>query len=240
METHKNTIVDKVFSHIGAFLLLAAGGFSIWGTIEQQVQTAWGASKEGCIAGAVAAYLLGVASGIMLVRHFELSKATIELSELRDSLTSAEKEVKAAQAQLAGKDATIQREKEKNAKLAAILDERKRQEREQAQRDEDADRLLKLTMAEYKVIDGILVAESHGKEYRHSYNTAIGNLYSHGVIEDLYDGKTYVIAMRLRPFFEKYAEAIHEIANGTNEDRLRIAESIRQGTYHGSIPILND
>ena len=91
-------------------------------------------------------------------------------------------------------------------------------------------------MAEHEVIGDILVAESHGKEYRHSYNTAIGNLYSHGVIEDLHDGKTYVIAMRLRPFFEKYAEAIHEIANGTNEDRLRIAESIRQGTYHGSIP----
>lgn len=137
---------------------------------------------------------------------------------------------------LKGKQAALENERRKNAKLAAILDERKRQEREQAQRDEDADRILKLTMAEYKVIDGILVAAAQGKNYRRSYNTAIGNLYSHGVIEDLHDGKTYVIAMRLRPFFEKYAEAIHEIANGTNEDRLRIAESIRQGTYHGSIP----
>lgn len=124
METHKNMIVDKVFSHIGAFLLLAAGGFSIWGTIEQQMQTAWGASKEGCIAVAVAAYLLGVASGIKLVRHFELSKATAELAELRDSLTSAEKEVKAAQAQLAGKDAAIKREKEKSAKVASNLNQR--------------------------------------------------------------------------------------------------------------------
>lgn len=141
-----------------------------------------------------------------------------------------------AKSRIEGMRAALDNEKRRSAELAEILDERKRQEREQAQRDEDADRILKLTMAEHEVIDDIIVAESHGKEYQHSYNTAIGNLYSNGVIENLHDGKTYVIAMRLRPFFEKYAEAIHEIANGTNEDRLRIAESIRQGTYHGSIP----
>ncbi|MBR2683103.1 MAG: hypothetical protein IKE22_07560 [Atopobiaceae bacterium] len=129
------------------------------------------------------------------------------------------------------KQAALDNEKRKNAKLAAILDERKRQEREQAQRDEDADRLLKLTMAEYKVIDGILVAAAQSKEYRRSYNTAIGDLYSQGVIESLDDGKTYVIRMKLRPFFEKYANAIHEVAEGTNDDRLRISRLVRDGKY---------
>ena len=139
--------------------------------------------------------------------------------------------IKEKEATIAGKQAALDNEKRKNAKLAAILDERKRQEREQAQRDEDADRLLKLTMAEYKVIDGILVAAAQGKEYRRSYNTAIGDLYGQGVIESLDDGKTYVIRMKLRPFFEKYADAIHEIANGANEDRLRIARLVRDGGY---------
>lgn len=230
METHKNMIVDKVFSHIGAFLLLAAGGFSIWGTIDQQMHTAWGASKEGCIAITVAAYLLGVASGIMLVRHFELSKATIELAELRGSLASAEKEVKAAQAQLAGKEAAIQREKEKNAELASKLDERKRLAEVQAQRDEDADRLLKLSFPEYFVIDGILTAEANGGTYRHGYNEAIGHLYAMNVISNYGDGNVYIINSKLRPFFERYAQVIHDVANGSNDDRLRVAAEVRDGT----------
>lgn len=136
--------------------------------------------------------------------------------------------------QLAGKQAALDNERRKNVELAKTIQDML--DAEQAQRDEDADRILKLTMAEYDVIDGILMANADGKQYRSRYSEAIGHLYSSGVIESLNDGNTYVINMKLRPFFEKYEDAIHEIANGTNDDRRRIAQLVRDGEYPQNNP----
>ena len=127
--------------------------------------------------------------------------------------------------------AALDDERRKNAELEKRWSEEEASRTIEEQRNSDADRILKLSLPEHVIIDRLLTAEANGKQYRARYTEALGHLQVSGVIEDYGNGDVYMIKMNLRPFFERYADAIHEIATGTNDDRVRIAEEVRQGTY---------
>ena len=231
----EKSVAGWVVDHISAFAWLAISGFGFYAYMENGMRTALGASWVGCLALAGFGFAAGVNVGSWLVRHFEAkpaNKALEDASRQIESLTDRGARERAEhESQASGLRAAIDNERRKNAELARRWDREEERRKAAEQRDADADRLLKLSWPEYAIIDGILTAEANGGQYRSQYSEALGHLYASGVIEDFGAGDVYMIKMGLRPFFERYADAIHEVATGTNEDRVRVAERVRQGAY---------